>query len=78
MFVGSRRFTVLVAFALALLLAVPAGAAGEVRFVSADGTDAPNTCVSEETPCRTIGRAVEVASEGDEIRIAAGTYAETV
>lgn len=73
-----RRVTCITALALGLLLAVPAGAAGEVRFVSADGTDAPNICTSEATPCRTIGRAVEVASEGDEIRIAAGTYEETV
>ena len=66
------------AFFLTLLLATGSRAAlaqggtGIVR-VATTGTDGTG-CGSAGTPCRTIQYAVHEAAEGDEVRIAAGTY----
>jgi len=66
---------------LALLPATGSGAAlaqggtGVVR-VATTGTDGTG-CGSEGTPCRTVQYAVHEAAEGDEVRIAAGTYTGT-
>ena len=55
------------------------GGGGEpTRFVSTAGTDAGNTCTNHSTPCRTVERAVTVASPGDAVQIAEGTYIEQV
>ena len=38
------------------------------------GGDGANLCTASESPCATVQHAVDVAAEGDEIRIAEGTY----
>lgn len=59
--------------ALAALLPVfPAGAA-VLRVDSTSGNDG-GACGAAESPCATIQRAVNLASDGDEIRVAGGTY----
>lgn len=65
---------------LLILLGLPSAADAAVRYVDgASGADDANDCLADGSPCRTIGRAVEVASDGvDEIRIAAGSYGEPV
>lgn len=51
---------------------LPAAAAGP-WFVSPTGNDSA-TCLSPATACATIQAAVDKATEGDEIRVAVGTY----
>ncbi len=50
------------------------------RYVSINGNDQgnANTCTNEETPCRTIGQAINVATSGDIIEIGAGAYTESL
>jgi uncharacterized repeat protein (TIGR01451 family)/CSLREA domain-containing protein len=51
-----------------------------IRYVASDGADGQNTCGYSANPCATIQHAVDVAGDGNEIRVAAGTYtgAQTV
>ena len=56
-----------------------AAAPHTIRYVSATtGDDGPpaNNCNQRTNPCRTIQRAVAVASSGDAILVAAGTYTD--
>ena len=46
------------------------------RYVSTSGSDSGNPCTDKVNPCRTVQRAISVAGSGDEIAVAAGTYAE--
>jgi len=48
--------------------------AGAIRYVIPTGSDASTDC-SLPAPCQTVQRAVGVAKAGDEIHVAAGTYA---
>lgn len=65
-----------ITLALLVCAAVPANAA--VWYVcAATGSDA-NTGASPDAPFATIRTAVALLSAGDEVRIAAGTYAETL
>ena len=52
----------------------PATAVGP-RYVATSGSDTGNTCLDWNAPCRTIQHAVDQAASGEEIRVAAGTYA---
>lgn len=62
-----------------LLLAVAEGAAAVDRFVDGSGgSDGGNDCTGSGSPCATIGRAIDVAVDGDRIRIAAGVYTEAL
>ncbi len=48
-------------------------AGGTVRYVAPTGTDAGD-CTNPAQPCQTIQYAVDQAGDGDEIRVAGGTY----
>jgi len=57
-------------------LAQPVGAApsATIRYVSPAGHDGGSSCVAKASPCATVQRAVDVATPGDEVWIAGGTY----
>ncbi len=61
---------------LGFVLARPVdlAAAGRYRYVATTGSDAGNSCLQSSAPCASLQRAVDQAANGDEIRIAAGTY----
>jgi len=46
------------------------------RYVAPAGADGANLCVDSAAPCATVQHAVDVATPGDEVRIAAGKYAD--
>ncbi|NIV31701.1 MAG: hypothetical protein GWN58_20120, partial [Anaerolineae bacterium] len=52
-----------------------ARAANGIRYVAPDGDDG-GQCDSVANRCRTVQRAIDVASAFDEIRVAAGTYTQ--
>ncbi|MHB1356870.1 MAG: beta strand repeat-containing protein [Anaerolineae bacterium] len=76
-------FIVVLAFILALsVLSLSGSVLQNVRaagpwYVSTAGSDS-NSCTSLVEACRTISKTVSIASSGDEIVIAAGTYSENV
>jgi hypothetical protein len=47
---------------------------GATRYVSTNGNDTADDCTDNATPCRTIQHAIDIAQDGDEIRVAAGIY----
>ncbi len=63
---------------LSLLSSTSVRAAPNVRYVAPPpaGSDIGNNCTDSASPCATIQHAVDVAATGDEIRVAAGTYAD--
>ena len=68
----------LCAFALAALLLLtgyPAHAANATRYVATTGADTGD-CTGPNNPCRTVQYAVEQASDGDLVKVAAGTYTD--
>lgn len=50
------------------------GLPAATRFVAVDGDDAGNDCTTPSKPCRTFDRAYEQASQGEIVRVAAGSY----
>ncbi len=63
---------------VALLATVQLGqAGGTVHYVAPTGNDTGN-CTNPAQPCKTIQYAVDQAADGDEIRVAGGTYTGTV
>ena len=48
---------------------------GGTRYVANGGVDSYNYCTNSGIPCAGVQRAVDLAFDGDQIRIAAGTYA---
>ncbi|HFQ94791.1 MAG TPA: DUF1565 domain-containing protein, partial [Anaerolineae bacterium] len=49
------------------------------RYVSGSGgSDVANACSNSASPCATIQHAVNQSAAGDEIRVAQGTYTETI
>jgi hypothetical protein len=47
----------------------------QVRYVATTGNNVANSCTDPNNPCLTVQHAVDVTIPGDEIRVAAGTYA---
>ncbi len=71
---SALAFSLLALVVMLLLLGLPGAshAAGPL-YVAPDGNDAMN-CSSLATRCRSVQHAVDLAANGDEIRVAAGTY----
>ena len=63
---------------LLLVLLLPSlwATAQTVRYVAPGGSNTSNNCTLPGSPCSTIGYALSVASPGDIIDLAAGTYTE--
>jgi parallel beta-helix repeat protein len=70
-----KKFVAAFAAVLVWAAAGAALAAGATRYVATTGSDT-GSCTS--SPCRTIGYAVARSSSGDSIRVAPGSYAESV
>lgn len=49
---------------------------GNTYYVATTGSDS-NAC-SQELPCKTIGKAVSISTNGDKINVASGTYHENI
>ena len=64
--------------AVGLLALAGVAQAATVRYVSTTGSNGGNDCSAEATPCATVGHAVDEASAGDTVKVAAGTYSESV
>ncbi len=54
----------------------PQSPAASTRYVTIKGNDGGGTNSCTTTPCRTVQQAVNVASNGDEIRVAEGVYTD--
>jgi hypothetical protein len=52
----------------------PAASTATARHVATTGSDSDNDCTAQNSPCRTVQHAVEIASPGDVIKVAAGDY----
>jgi len=64
--------------ALLFLAIVPVAQASATRYVNGVSGNDSNNCMSSETACKTIGHAISLASSGDSIIVAAGTYPESL
>jgi hypothetical protein len=67
----------LFALAAVFLPGAAAQASGVWYVDGTNGSDA-NGCLSSTTACKTIGHAIALASSGDTIKVAAGTYSENL
>lgn len=68
---------ILVALLFGMSRQVVASVSGAILYVATTGADGGNDCTSSAMPCATIQAAVDAASDGDEIRVASGTYTGT-
>lgn len=68
------RLTTVSAAAVVLLLAASGTATAVDRFVATTGVDDGNDCASAAAPCRNIWFAMNAATDGDVIKVAAGSY----
>lgn len=71
------RLAGIIAIVLAALC-LPAGASAATRYVDVAAGEDTTACTAQAEPCETIQHAVDEASGGDTVRIAAGTYEESV
>ena len=71
-----RRLLACAAAAMLVVLAAPASAGATTISVATTGTDAPGCGVAPNAPCRTIQYAVDAATAGDRIDVAAGVYTD--
>jgi hypothetical protein len=72
---------VLATGALALVAAPASAASAQTRYVATngdDGSEPVNDCTVKTKPCKTIQHAVDEASAGDTVSIAAGHFAESI
>ena len=75
----SMKYGPLVALLLVLSLALaPTAIASTTWYVNGVSGSDTNNCLSAETACKTIGRAVSLAASGDAIMVAAATYNENL
>lgn len=72
-----KQFVSLPLLAFFLTLAPMALASNTWYVDGVNGSDS-NNCMSSLTACKTIGRAISLASSGDSIMVAAATYAENL
>src|SRR5262245_34735055 len=72
-----ERYVAFAAFILAAvcLILIPTEAAAIVRYVAVNGVDSP-TCGTVAAPCRSISRALVIASAGDTIEVGPGRYGD--
>ena len=73
-----RRQFISFSFLAVFLTIAPAALAGNTWYVDDGIGNDGNNCMSALTPCMTIGHAISLASSGDSIIVAAGTYAESL
>lgn len=64
--------------ALVGVLALAGTAQAADRYVATTGSDSSNQCTVSTTPCLTFNRAYQVATGGDTVHIAAGSYASQI
>jgi parallel beta-helix repeat protein len=69
--------TALAMFGLAALNAPIASAAPATRYVATTGSDTANNCLTQGSPCKTLGHALAQAAADDTILLAPGTYLES-
>jgi parallel beta-helix repeat protein len=65
----------LVFLGLAVAGTAPAGADGTTRYVATTGSDASNNCLTQVSPCKTLGHALSQSTSDNTILLAPGTYA---
>lgn len=70
------RVSILAACAAVFLCAAPGTTGADLLFVSTFGFDG-QTCLVAAAPCATIQRAINVAQDGDTIKVMAGFYDRT-
>jgi hypothetical protein len=61
-----------------ILFAVPTASASTTWYVNGVSGSDSNNCTSPTTPCKTIGRAISLATSGDTVKVAATTYTENL
>jgi hypothetical protein len=57
---------------------VSSSAYGADRFVATTGTDGANDCASSAAPCRSLAHGLAQAGNGDTIKVAGGSYVESL
>lgn len=74
----TQKIRIAVSWVLLAIAGSPAVVAASSRYVSPTGNDVANDCTSSSSPCMTITAALEQAGSGDVIKLAGGTYPESV
>lgn len=78
MYQRNNYFKLFCALATGLLISAPSFVDGQHLYVSQSGNDIGNDCSIPGMPCATVQHAVDKAEIGDTIKIAPGTYTESI